>query len=357
VDLSVLVIGAGVAGLSSAHALLRRGARVTLLDADRPGSSSWAGAGILSPLPPWDYPAEVVALALAGMREYPDWLADLAWDSKTDPEYWICGMLVCNVPDPGRATRWCQEHAVALAQIDDHIWLPDVAQVRNPRLLDTLREAVLSLGGQIRSGVEVTSLILAGERCTGVRSNAGEFHADQILWTGGAWPAPLSAAPRVRPVRGQMLLFDPQAASLEHIVCHDGFYLLPRRDGHILAGSTLEDSGLVNETCEQAATWMHARATALLPVLGEARPIRHWAGLRPGSPDNLPLIGNHDTVGNLWFNVGHYRYGLTMAPAASRLLADLMLQSPPLVDPRPYGWDACLARAWHPGNLPGTSLC
>ena len=161
-NLNILVIGTGVSGLSAALAFLQRGHRVVILG--RPpqeGMSTWAGAGILSPLPPWHYPEEVNRLALAGMSAWPGWIEALSSLGQTDPEYWRCGMAVLEEPDPREALDWCARHnvtcqngggfaqdALAPALQDHHLWLPDVAQVRNPRLVRSLLEAIKHLGGE-----------------------------------------------------------------------------------------------------------------------------------------------------------------------------------------------------------------
>ena len=110
--------------------------------------------------------------------------------------------------------------------------------------------------------------------------------------------------------------------------------------------STLEDAGFDKSTDAATAQRLHAEASVLLPALADAQPIRHWAGLRPGSPDNIPIIGRHPDFDNVFLNVGHFRYGVTMAPAAAELLADLMAGTPPALDPAPYGWEAAVERHW-----------
>jgi glycine oxidase len=143
-----------------------------------------------------------------------------------------------------------------------------------------------------------------------------------------------------------MLLFKLEPGVLESILYRKGLYLIPRRDGHVLAGSTLEDAGFDKSTDIATLQRLHAEATELLPVLGSIQPIRHWAGLRPGSPDNIPVIGRHPDLENVFVNTGHYRYGVTMAPASAELLVDLMEDKSPVLDPAPYSWQAALERAW-----------
>lgn len=359
-----MVVGAGVSGLSVALALLRRGDRVTVLErGETGGESSWAGGGILSPLLPWDYPEPVSALALHSMAIYAGWVAEIEALSGVDAEFWRCGMLASEVAAPDRALAWCAGHGMTAmrscplqlpAPLDAHkesqLWLPEVAQVRNPRLVASLRAAVLRLGGEVHEHCPATGVRTHQARVTAVRTDAGDFPADSVILAAGAWGGlsltDLVPVPNIRPIRGQMLLFKPTAGVLDTILYRNGLYLIPRRDGHILVGSTLEDAGFDKTTDDATRQRLHGEAAELLPALAGLEPVRHWAGLRPGSPGNLPVIDRHPDFDNVFVNAGHYRYGVTMAPASAELLVDLMEGTTPTLDPAPYRWEAALARHW-----------
>jgi len=233
---------------------------------------------------------------------------------------------------------------------ENHIWLPGIAQVRNPRLVAALRAAVAQLGGVIREHCPATGVLTQGGRVTAVRTAAETFPADSVVLATGAWSglglAGLAATPNIRPVRGQMLLFKLAPGVLDTIVYRNGLYLIPRRDGHVLVGSTLEDAGFDKSTDDATRQRLHAEAAELLPALAAMQPVRHWAGLRPGSPDNIPVIDRHPDFDNVFVNTGHYRYGVTLAPAAAELLVDLMEGKAPELDPAPYRWQAALDRHW-----------
>lgn len=349
------IIGGGVAGLSAAYALLMEGQGVTLADRRHPGQSSWAGAGILCPLLPWDYDAAVNRLARGGMQAWPGWAADLARLSGRDPEYWSCGMEVRTEAAQEPALDWCRQHDFpAQATSGGQIWLPEVAQLRNPRLLSALSRSVIALGGRILPDCEITGLRREGGKAVSALAGGGEYAADVFIWTAGAWAGQalegLAPAPNIRPVRGQMLLYAPGSHALEHILYRDGLYLVPRRDGHLLAGSTIEQAGFDAGTNPATLAKLHEAACSLLPSLSAHQPIQSWAGLRPGSPDNLPLIDRHPDHDNVWVSTGHFRYGVTMAPASSRLLLELMLERSPHLDPAPYSWQAALTRSWRNGQ-------
>ena len=362
---SVVILGAGISGLSTALILLKRGYTVALLERGAAGGeSSWAGGGILSPLLPWAYGEAVAVLALRSMAGYADWVADIERHSGRDAEFWRCGMLALDVDAPDQALAWCAAHGMSAQRgcpqtvslppglsARTPVWLPGVAQVRNPRLVAALRAAVVQLGGTLHELRPATGVRAEGGRVTAVQTATGILPADQVVLASGAWAGTgltgLAAVPHIRPVRGQMLLFKLAPCVLETIVYCDGLYLIPRRDGHVLAGSTLEDAGFDKSTDAATRQRLHADAAALLPVLAAIQPVQHWAGLRPGSPDNIPVIDRHPDFDNVFVNTGHYRYGVTMAPAAAELLADLMEGRTPSVDAAPYRWQAALERGWH----------
>jgi len=353
-----LIIGGGVIGLASALELAREGARVMVLERGVAGAeSSWAGGGILSPLLPWDYPDAVSGLCNLGVELYPQWSARLMSGSGIDPEFWVSGMLVLPPLDEVAAGRWCAQHAwrhthepaqqrvAGLAETSPALWLPDVAQVRNPRLVQALRAAALNAGVNLLEGVEVTQVVRAGPaRIDYLDTPRGKFQAGAYIVAAGAWSQPLlgDIAPHwpIRPMRGQMLLFKAAPDLLPHIVYRQGIYLIPRRDGHILAGSTVEDAGFDKSTTEAVRQMLYNAATDILPALRAVPLVQHWSGLRPGSPDNIPTIGRHPLVENLYANTGHFRYGVTMAPASARLLADLIAGRPQVLDVAPYRWAA-----------------
>ena len=263
-------------------------------------------------------------------------------------------MRVIEPAQPDAALAWCKAHALT-AQLEptpteNSLCLPDVAQVRNPRLVAALREAIIRMGGTIHTHCAVTAAVSQAGRMTAVTTAQGTFTADQFVLTTGAWAGialpGLAGVPNVRPIRGQMLLFKLEPGLLDTVLYRNGLYLIPRRDGHVLVGSTLEDVGFDKSTDIPTYKYLHAAAAELLPVLGSMQPIQHWAGLRPGSPDNIPIIDRHPDFKNVFINTGHYRYGVTMAPASAELLVDLMEGRTPALDPTPYSWQAALERKW-----------
>jgi glycine oxidase len=330
----IIVVGGGIVGCLTALALVDRGCQVTIVErnviaAQTSGESSWAGAGILFPLLPWFYKDEVNALALEGASLYSALCQRLLDETGVDPEYIKSGMLIQAPFDAALADDWCNKNHIEMQQVEGGLLLPQVAQVRNPRLLQSLKQLLLQANVTLLERTQLEPLRQT-EKITGWRSNTGGvLEADAFVVTSGAWSFELlkdtSANLNIKPMRGQILLYQIPQNSLQHIVYRDGFYMVPRRDGHLLAGSTLEDVGFDPRTTEEVKFELQAKAEAIMPSLKHAPIIKHWSGLRPGTPDNLPTISAHPTIKNLYLNTGHFRYGLTMAPASAERVAALML--------------------------------
>ncbi len=379
-----IVIGAGIIGLATAQRLLTQGAAVTVLERGLAGQeSSWAGGGILSPLCPWDYPDEVTRLTTYGAALFPAWAASLHEATGIDSEYAVSGMLVLPPAPPldtewdaQAARQWCTAHGVRMEEKTsltcaaahpslsplptpsskgrertngaggegDTLFLPDVAQVRNPRLLRALRQQVVALGGRMVEHCTVRDMVAGSGRVQALATSCGAFSAGNYIVTAGAWSKEVlgqyALQLDIKPVRGQMLLFKFDAPPLRHIVVQGDLYLIPRRDGHLLIGSTLEEVGFDQHTTVAAHDDLYQRAQRLLPQLCDMPLVRHWAGLRPASPRNIPTIARHPQLDNLYLNSGHFRYGVTMAPASVEILLNELAGAPQPFDVAPYraGW-------------------
>lgn len=351
---SVLIIGGGAIGCASALALAQAGCRVTLVERGTlGGESSWAGAGLLSALLPWDYRPELVRLLDRSRALYPAWIERLR-ESGVDPEYRASGLLVLPPYDLSKALQRARDSAEPLEELPAQrlvpslagdsaaLWLPRVAQVRNPRLLRALRAALVQQGVTLLENTAVTGWRMADARITGTETPQGILEADQYAVAAGAWSCTTlgawGAQLPIKPMRGQIVLYKSTPGRLRHMLYRDGFYLIPRDDGHILAGSTLEDVGFNKQVTAEAKAGLMQSATDLLPWLQEVPVVAHWAGLRPASPDNLPIISRHPELENLFVNSGQYRYGVTLAPASAQALADLMLERSSEFDLQAFRW-------------------
>ncbi len=340
----VVIVGAGAVGCLSALALAERGWHVTLIDQGPLGQeSSWAGGGILFPLLPWHYAESVNRLALAGASRYAALADRLLADTGIDPQYHGCGMLILPEFDRSQALHWCKTHGLTAETKGEGLWLPQVAQARNPRLMQALRAQIKICGIELLEHVTLAPLPATTGHLHGWRDHTGRtFEADAFVLAAGAWSqsllGPHAPSVHIRPMRGQMLLYQLPPDTLSHIIYREDFYLIPRLDGHILAGSTVEDAGFDKSTTPAAAADLAAKAVALLPQLGSAPIIKHWSGLRPGSPDNVPVIARHPAFDNLYLNAGHFRYGVTMAPSSAEILVSLMHGESSFVDATAYAF-------------------
>jgi len=315
--------------------LLQAGYNVTLVERGASGKeASWAGGGILSPLCSWDYKDPVTRLAHRSMAMFGEAAAALCASTGIDPEYQPCGMLVLPPYDAELAAQWCVQHRIPLREVnlEDYLHgqqgagllLPEVAQVRNPRLLRALRKRVEMLGGVILEHNEVLRLEVAGDRVIAVQTLNGKLGADAYIVAAGAWSKTLMGEHAlnmdIRPIRGQILLFKFDVPPFQQVLLEENVYLIPRRDGHVLVGSTLEDAGFDRSITVEARDSLLQRVRATLPDWGNRMPVQHWAGFRPGSQDNIPIIGRHPRLSNLYANSGHFRYGVTMSFASAELL-------------------------------------
>lgn len=314
--------------------LRKQGHAVTLVErnivaAQTSGESSWAGAGIAFPLLPWFYQDVVNELALAGARAYPAVSAELFADTGIDPECSQNGMLIQPPFDQQQAIDWCTRFGLEYVLQGDNLLIPEVVQIRNPRLLQSLKAWLIKHGVTLREQTQLVPLQEGNARITNWQTTTGEtLSADAFVVTSGAWSFELlkqtSASLDIKPMRGQMLLYQMQPGLLPHILYRDGFYMLQRRDGHLLAGSSLEDVGFDTGVTDSMRQEMLQKAEAMLPALRGQPIIKHWSGLRPGTPHNIPTIGRHPKIENLYLNTGHFRYGVTMAPECARRIAALL---------------------------------
>ena len=343
--------------MMSAYFLSQEGLSVCLLErGETCRESSWAGGGIVSPLVPWQYPEAVSALVRWSQAYYPGLADTLLDETGIDVEWLQSGLLLLDVAPERGILEWaernrCVLQAVEAAQLGmlepglgleagTSLLLPDVAHNRKPRLGAAMRRSLTDRGVVIREDTEVTGFTVSGNRVRGVGTTRGEYPADRVVLAGGAWSGPLLAMLDtdlpVKPVKGQMIQYRTSPGLLRHIVLYRDHYLIPRRDGLLLAGSTLEDTGYDKSTTADARRLLMQKATQLVPALGDCEVVRQWAGLRPGVSDGIPFIGSHPAYDGLFINTGHFRNGVVMAPASARLLADLMLGRESFIDAGPY---------------------
>ena len=217
--------------------------------------------------------------------------------------------------------------------------MPEVAQIRNPRLVKAAHRAIQKRV-TVKSHSPVERIEVSAGRARAVHTGTERLTAESIIVCAGAWSGDLLEGtvprPDIMPVMGQMILFRASPGAIRHIVLHDERYVIPRRDGRVLVGSTLEHVGYNKRTTSQALHDLEQYALDRFSVLAGATVEHHWAGLRPGSPNGIPYIGGVPGVAGLYINAGHYRNGVVLGPASARLVADLVLGRPAIVSSAPY---------------------
>jgi len=353
-----IIIGAGLMGLLTARELNQAGLKVCVLDQSAVGrESSWAGGGILSPLYPWRYSEAVQRLAHWSQQAYPDLVNTLFQDTGIDPERRDSGLLVLGNDELAAAQAWAAAYPARLETLDkaqltdlvpniapelsnrieQSLWFPEIGQVRNPCLLKSLNADLIQRGVEIREQTQVESLHIYRGQIKGVHTSTGGIDTNKVIACSGAWTHDLLQASdsnvNVQPVKGQMLMYKADPNLLSQIILNQDRYVIPRRDGRILVGSTLEYSGFDKSISQQANEDIQKAATSIIPALADYPIERQWAGLRPGTAEGVPYIYADEKIEGLYVNCGHFRNGVVLGPASARLMADLVLQREPIIDP------------------------
>ncbi len=346
----VIVLGAGVIGLTTAYFLGRAGVKVHVLDRGEIGKeSSWAGAGILPPSnaatarEPFD-----CLRALSG-----EWMAKLSAEIRErtghDNGYWPCGGIEIHSShlkaDPlewfGAGSEVVEITADQVRSLEPDLaedvgpgrWIPGMAQIRNPWHMRGLEAACSATGNvSLHPHAEVQAWIVNEGQVQGVRAANGEWQGDHFLVAGGAWSdsllRELGTMLGVFPVRGQIALIHPDRPLLRTIVTQGASYLVPRKEGVVLVGSTEEDVGFDRRTTAMGIAGLLAWAIRLVPELGRAAVEKCWAGLRPASPDGLPFLGPVPGHANVFVATGHFRAGVQLSAGTGLLLKQWILGEP-----------------------------
>ena len=348
---TVLIVGGGVIGCALAHYLTKGGARVTLIERQRLAQeASWATAGIISaPLAP-TIPIARARLELRSAELFRGLVEELREDTGIGVEYNPTGEFLVALTDAEaealhEAIPWQRNLGLPVEWIDgDEVrrrepaigpdvrggtWIPTVASLRGHRLTLALARAARLRGATIVEETPVDGLLTEGQRVIGVRTRAGEFRADATVIAAGAWSALLGDAIGLtvptEPIRGQMLALADAEPPLRHIIAGGGGYLLPRADGTIAVAATVDAPGFDTRVTPEGLAWLANLVRTLAPAFGGARVVETWAGLRPASPDNAPMIGRAPGYQNLWIATGHHRNGILWAPITGELLSAAIL--------------------------------
>ncbi|MGD0182613.1 MAG: glycine oxidase ThiO [Terriglobales bacterium] len=326
----VIVVGGGIIGLSLSIALRRRGLRVLVVERGEPGGeASHAAAGMLADCPV-ETPAALQTLATASARMYPEFVLELQDES---------GMKV-DLRDQG-TILFAPEHSEFLAQNPLPASLaelePALSEVRGPvaylkersvdprALVAAALKAAKHRGVDVSSGTTATDLLVADGRVDGIQTDRTRYNAPCVVNCAGAWAGIFSTHHfPTRPVKGQMLAVAcARHDVVRHVIRAPEVYLVPRSDGRIVIGSTLEEAGFDKRTDADTIQRLYQAAIRLVPELEEARILQDWAGLRPGTPDDLPILGATTTRG-YFVATGHFRDGILLSPVTAHIMAQVI---------------------------------
>jgi glycine oxidase len=357
-NFDVIVVGGGLIGASIANELAAQSLRVVILDRQQPGrEASWAAAGMLSPGPDSPEALPMVPLAKESLRLYPSFVASIQESSGGTVDFATRGTLEV-FADPeslARRSAFIAEYAdlgipaepVTLATAREiepalnpktacAVWLQGEATVDPRLLIDAVLSTAKNRGVEICSGCAVNQVLTENGRCEGVLAGGQKFSAPHVVVAAGSFCANIGEidapgaveiaryAPAY-PVRGQMMALRSTTVRLKKVLRSGRGYLVPRADGRIVAGSTLENVGFSKGTTPEGLRGIFEAAVELAPELAGAEIVEQWSGLRPGSPDHLPIIGPTKIEG-LWIATGHYRNGVLLAPVTAKLIRDWLVQ-------------------------------
>lgn len=349
----VVIIGGGVIGLSIARALARRGMRdVVVIEKNEFGrEASWAAGGILAPQIEADARDDFFRLACASRDLYPQFAADLQNESGIDVELDTTGTMYVAFNEDEEAelrrriewqrtqrlrVEWLTgDEARAIepglsTKVRSALKFPDDYQVDNRKLVEALLIANQRHGVRLIAGCGVRKIQIADGAVTGIHTELGFLSAKQIVVAAGAWSSSIEAEgallPRldIEPVRGQMLCFNAPGFA-RHVIYSSRGYLIPRRDGRLLAGSTTEHAGFDKRVTEAGVDAIRSMAVQIAPTLERFPVSDSWAGFRPRAKDDLPVLGSVEDVKGLFYATGHYRNGILLAPITGEVIADAIV--------------------------------
>ncbi|MBN4063382.1 glycine oxidase ThiO [Cardiobacterium sp. AH-315-I02] len=351
-----IIVGGGVIGLLTARQLFLEGVDVLLLEkGSLGGESSWAGGGIVSPLYPWRYSDSVNVLAERSKKIYPRLAKTLFEETGSDCELINSGLFTVT-DNSQKITDWVKTWSVDARFIHDDktvheiessvgevvdkgIWMPGILQIRNPKFVKALKASFEHHAIPYHEYCEVEEIITTNNKVSGVRTKQQTLLADKIIIASGAWSAQFSvtqSSVNVLPVKGQMIMYKGEPDLVKRMILSKGHYVIPRKDGRILAGSTLEKIGFDKSTSSAALAELHQAAVELIPLLENLPIERQWAGLRPGTEQGIPYICQHGDIAGLFIHAGHFRNGIVLGAASAELMTDIILARQPWCDTSPY---------------------
>src|SRR5688572_1003724 len=361
----VVVIGGGVIGLTIARSLAQRGAAdICLIERASIGrEASFAAAGMLAPQAEANSQDDFFRLASRSRDLYAEFAASLHEETGIDVELDTTGTLYLaltyhDLVDIEKRYEWQAAAGLAVEKLTQSqaqqlepainssvlgaLRFPLDVQVENRRLLSALTNSVAQLGVSVMTGTNVESLNIEKDRIKGVQTSRGFISCPVVVVAAGTWTSYLKFAPPlqkpplvIEPVRGQMISFDARPQLTHHVIYSPRGYIVPRRDGRLLAGSTSEHAGFAKQVTAGGMSTILQNAQEIAPSISALPIVDTWAGLRPRAPDNLPVLGPCDEISGLFYATGHYRNGILLAPVTGELIAEAIVAgvTSPLLGP------------------------
>ncbi len=346
----VIVVGGGIIGLSLAIELRKKDASVLVVERGEPGrEASHAAGGMLVDCPLETAPA-LQSLATASARLYPEFVHELQVESGLPIDLRDHGAII--FPPPEHVHEWSESASAKALPASLADMEPALADLKRPAFFLKERsveprgltagalKAAKHRGVDFSSGDPVTGVNLAAGRVAGVITTKTRFLAPKVVNCAGAWSGQIAPhAFPTRPVKGQMLcLVPPVRGLLKHVLRSPEIYLIPRSDGRIVVGTTVEEAGFDKRTDVVTIQRLHHAAVALVPDLRNAKILEDWAGLRPGTPDALPILGATATPG-YYVATGHFRDGILLAPITAQVMAEVITGNDCKYDLTPFSPD------------------
>ena len=351
-----IIAGGGLIGGAIALELARNDLRVSLFDAREPGQeASWASAGILSPAPENPWMISMVPIGKVSLAMYPEFIAEVqelsgiatgyrdkgtvealfSWHAREELNTIVALHRGLGLKAEAISAKEARELEPALSEeVEAAVLRPQEASVDNRLLANALIEAAKMSGAEIHSGAALEGIWSEGSQCRGAIVNGEKISAKHTIVAAGAFSSQIAGASEyapVSPAKGQMVSLRCAAAKIDRVLWSERIYVVPRNDGRILCGATVEHVGFDKTV---TASGMHANLDAVIelaPVLATAQVEESWAGLRPDTPDHLPIIGPTEIAG-LLIATGHFRSGVLLTPITAKLIAEFILEKTPSVD-------------------------
>lgn len=349
----ILIIGGGLIGLSIARELHKKNAgKITIFERSEIGKeASFAAAGMLAPHAETEKLDDFYYLCEESNNLYPQFAAELFDETDVNIELDRSGTLFLALnkfdsEEIGKRFEWQKKAGLDVEYLSatethklepfvspdvlESLYFPNNWQVENRKLLHALHKYCDLKNIEIRENVEITDLIVEGENIIGAKSIEQDYFAEKVILATGAWTSLIKSEnlilPEIKPIRGQMISFHTAKRLFEKVIYSPRGYLVPREDGRILIGATVEDVGFNKDLTQTGIVYLREIAFEIAPSLANLNIYEKWAGLRPISNDSFPILGEFSEIENLFIATAHYRNGILLAPITGKILADKIVE-------------------------------